>query len=50
VIKNWVSISQLYLLFSNRKNFPRRRIPFLIKAIAIKAYVEELSLRRVKNS
>jgi transposase-like protein len=48
VIK-WVSIDQLYLIFSNRRIFPRRRIDPYIKAIAVKAYTLGLSLAQVKE-
>jgi hypothetical protein len=43
-----VSIDQLYLIFSNRRIFPRRRIDPYIKAIAVKAYTLGLSLAQVK--
>jgi len=39
-------MDQLYLIFSDIKNFPRKRIDPYIKAIAVK----ELSLREVSNS
>ncbi len=42
-------MDQLYLIFSNRKTFPRRRFDPYIKAIAVKAYVKGLSLRGVSN-
>jgi len=42
-------MDQLYLIFSNRKTFPRRRFDPYVKAISIKAYVKGLSLRGVSN-
>jgi len=44
-----ISMDQLYLIFSDIKNFPRRRIDPYIKAIAVKAYVKGLSLSEVSN-
>jgi len=44
-----ISMDQLYLIFSDIKNFPRRRFDPYIKAIAVKAYVKGLSLRGISN-
>jgi transposase-like protein len=43
-----ISLDHLLAIFSDRNLFPRRRAP-LIKALAVKAYVEGLSFRRVAN-
>ena len=42
-----ISIGQLYVLFSDRKVFPRRGFDPLVKAAAVKAYTMGLSLRQV---
>jgi len=44
-----VSINQLYLIFSDRRIFPRRRIDPYIKAISVKAYTLGLSLAQVRE-
>ena len=44
-----VSIDQLYLIFSDKRIFPRRRIDPYIKAISVKAYVKGLSLAQVRE-
>jgi len=44
-----IIMDQLYLIFSNRRIFRRRRIDPYMKAIAVKAYVKGLSLRGVSN-
>jgi hypothetical protein len=41
------NLDQLAAIFSDRNLFPRRRAPPLIKALAVKAYLEDLSFRRV---
>jgi len=41
-----MSLDQLAAIFGDRNLFPRRRAPPLIKALAVKAYVEGLSFRR----
>jgi len=43
------SLDQLVVIFSDRNLFPRRRTPPLIKALAVKAYVEGLSFRRAAD-
>ncbi|MGB9895380.1 MAG: IS66 family transposase, partial [Thermoproteota archaeon] len=43
------SIGQLYLLFSDRKIFPRRRVDPYIKATAVRKYTLGLSLAQVKK-
>jgi len=50
VINFGISMDQLYLIFSNRKTFPRRRIDPYVKAIAVKAYTLGLSLAQVRES
>jgi transposase-like protein len=44
-----ISLDHLVAIFSDRNLFPRRRTPPLIKALAVKTYVEGLSFRRVAN-
>jgi len=44
-----VSINQLYLIFSDKRIFPRRRIDPYIKAISVKAYTLGLSLAQVRE-
>jgi len=42
-----ISIDQLYLIFSDKRIFPRRRIDSYVKAIAVKSYILRLSLAQV---
>jgi len=42
-----ISIGQLYVLFSGREVFPRRRFDPLVGAAAVKAYTMGLGLRQV---
>jgi hypothetical protein len=44
-----ISLDHLVAIFSDRNLFPRRRTPPLIKALAVKTYIEGLSFRSVAN-
>jgi hypothetical protein len=44
-----LSISQLYLIFFDKRIFPRRRVDPYIKAIPVKTYTLGLSLAQVRG-